>query len=52
MVGACKHCVLPLHSNIQFAATENITQGTQLYQRTLVLLCCSHDHNALDCTEH
>lgn len=31
----------PLRRNIQFAAAEDVTQGAQLYQRTLALLCCS-----------
>ncbi len=33
MVSASKHSLLPLHRNIQFAATEDVTQGAQLYQR-------------------
>lgn len=33
--------------NIQFAAIEDVTQGARLHQGTLVLLCCSHNHDAL-----
>lgn len=51
VVSAGKHTLLPQHTDIQFAGTEDVTQGVQLCQRTLPLLCCSYRHNAADfCT--
>lgn len=45
MVSASEHSLIPLHRNIQFAAMADVTQEARIYQRTLVLLCCSHNHD-------
>lgn len=52
MVNPSKCCLLPLYSIIQLAETEDVTQEARLHQRTLVLLCWSHNHDALNFTDH